>query len=309
MRLSSVLPALRRLSRLPAAVDAMHRHHLDAIDAQKLLQGRIASELFASRTPRCLSEVEFKVFSQFGDDGIIQWLVRRLDPPPVFVEFGVEDYMESNTRFLLRQNNWRGLVFDGSAAHVERIRSASFFWQHDLTATAAFITAENIGNLITQAGFGGPIGLLHVDIDGNDYWVWRALEVVQPAVAIIEYNALFGPDRAITIPYRPDFTRFAAHPSGLYAGASLAALRHLASAKRYTYLGANGAGNNAYFVRDEFMTPELAALARNAGFVDSRFREARDAAGNFTLASGFRRADPLRGLPVVDVRTGNTEPF
>src|SRR5687768_12224968 len=63
-----------------------------------------------------LDEVEFQVFSQWGDDGIIQYLVNKLDiPNKTFIEFGVEDYKESNTRFLLISNNWSGYVIDGSA--------------------------------------------------------------------------------------------------------------------------------------------------------------------------------------------------
>jgi hypothetical protein len=309
MGLQSKLSAARGLARLPSASEARHRDLLAALDGHKLLNGRIAAELFAPRAPRRLAEVEFKVFSQFGDDGIIQWLVRQLAPPPVFVEFGVEDYRESNTRFLLQNNRWRGLVFDGSAEHVRRIREAEFFWQHDLTAAAEFITAENIDALLAAAGFGGDIGLLHVDIDGNDYWVWRAIASVRPTIAVIEYNAVLGPDRAITIPYQPDFRRLAAHPSGLYAGASLPALRALATQRGYTFIGCNGAGNNAYFVRDGALTPLLRALAHEAGFVDSHFRESRDAEGRLTFAGGTARAELIRGLPVVNVLTGATEPF
>jgi len=309
MTVRSVLAGLRRLARLPAESEARHRHLLAALDSHKILQGRIAGELLAQRSPRVLADIEFKVFSQFGDDGIIHWLVRHLRPKPVFVEFGVEDYLESNTRFLLRQSGWRGLVLDGSTEHVDRIRKADYFWQHDLTAAAAFVTEENINELIASAGFSGEIGLLHIDIDGNDYWVWRALDVVRPAIAIVEYNAIFGADRAITVPYRADFARFRAHVSGLYAGASLGALRTLAATKSYTYIGANGAGNNAYFIRDDLLTPELSALARTAGFVDSHFREGRALDGSLAYVGGTRRADPIRGLPVVNVLTGAAESF
>ena len=128
-------------------------------------------------------------------------------------------FSESNTRFLLRKDNWRGLVIDGSPTNVSSIRRLPEFWQHELTAVASFITRDNINDLFRDAGYTGEIGLLSIDIDGNDYWVWEAIEVVSPVIVVVEYNSVFGPDATVTVPYDPAFTRRAAHHSNLYFGA------------------------------------------------------------------------------------------
>src|SRR5690348_2388073 len=149
---------------------------------------------------RPLRDAEFQVFSQWGDDGIIQYLIHQVPSlPEVFVEFGVQDYRESNTRFLLMHDNWSGLVMDGSEQFVSFIQSEDIYWRYDLTAVASFLTRENINDVIRGAGFSGPIGILSVDIDGNDYWVWEAIDVVDPTIVIVEYNSVFGPDRAVSV--------------------------------------------------------------------------------------------------------------
>jgi len=115
-----------------------------------------------------LREAEFKVFSQFGDDGVIQYLIHRLHPlPDSFVELGVENYRESNTRFLLLNNNWRGLVMDSDEDSIRYIQKDDVSWRHTLTAHCAFINRDNINDLLAEAGFTGEIGLLSIDIDGK----------------------------------------------------------------------------------------------------------------------------------------------
>jgi hypothetical protein len=253
-----------------------------------------------------LSDAEFKVFSQFGDDGIIQYLVHTLEPlERRFIEFGVQDYTESNTRFLLLNDNWQGLVLDGGAANVARIRSQDWFWRHDLTAVHSFIDRDNVNALFRKHDFSGPIGLLSIDLDGNDYWVWEAIDAVAPAFVVCEYNAVFGASRAVTVPYDPLFDRTRAHPSNLYWGASLKALCLLAERKGLAFVGANSAGNNAYFVRHERLGA-LRPLRCEDGFVESRFRESRDAQGRLTFLSGAARRSAIAGMGLVDVERGET---
>ena len=275
------------------------------IDETRLL---IGSQLAKSvSTAKSIREAEFKVFSQFGDDGIIQFLLTKIDiPVDKFVEFGVENYEESNTRFLLINNNWRGLIIDGSASHVEYIKKSSLYWRQDLTAVHSFITAENINQILETNGFAGKIGLLSVDIDGNDYWVWKAITVADADIVIVEYNSLFGADRAITVPYKPDFFRTNAHYSNLYFGASLPALYELALSKGYSFIGCNIAGNNAYFIKNN-LVGDLPVQTVKEGFVAARFREARNANGELTFATEEIRRKEILGLPVVNVRTGLAE--
>lgn len=256
---------------------------------------------------KSLKDAEFKVFSQFGDDGIIQYLINHVKPKiDTFVEFGVENYEESNTRFLLMNNNWRGLILDGSPAHIEYIKNRSFFWQYDLTAIASFITAENINQLLAENGVSGQIGLLSIDIDGNDYWVWKAIKAVEADIVIAEYNSLFGAERAITVPYKADFVRTGEHYSNLYFGASLTALHDLAAEKGYSFVGCNQAGNNAYFVKNDKLNG-LPPLSVADGFVAARFRESRSETGLLTLLNEKNRREMIENLPVINTRNGKQE--
>jgi hypothetical protein len=250
-----------------------------------------------------ISEAEFKVFSQCGEDGIIQYLIRQTKIPPTlhtFVEFGVESYVEANTRFLLMNNNWRGLVMDGSTQNISAIQNTDLYWKYDLTAVAAFVDAENINGLLQSGGFGGEIGLLSIDIDGNDYWIWDRIDVVTPIILIIEYNSLFGSQRAVTVPYDRSFRCSEAHYSNLYFGCSLKALELLSKRKGYALVGSNSTGQNAFFVRRDSLNglPELTA---EEAYVESRFRESRDRSGRLNYLSGKARPQAIAEMAILDL--------
>jgi hypothetical protein len=286
-----------------------HLHHrlnllTDQLEQTKILAAQpVVRELRGLKNPIPLRQSEFRVFSQFGDDGIIQYLINRIHLPPAeqrFIEFGVENYREANTRFLLLNDNWSGLVMDGSENYISNIRSEQIYWRNDLTALARFITRENINSLIQEAGFGGRIGLLSIDVDGNDYWVWEALTALDPAIVIVEYNGIFGGIEAVTIPYQTDFVRQKAHHSYLYWGTSLPALCHLATRKGYVWIGCNTAGNNAYFVRSEYASAFLSP-ALPGDFVAAKFREARDRNGQLAYIGQKEGFELIKELPVWDV--------
>jgi hypothetical protein len=281
----------------------------EELDTLKILA---AANLLAQRElagpVRQLQEAEFRVFSQFGDDGIIQYLIRRLNLPlerQRFVEFGVEDYSEANTRFLLLHGNWSGLIMDGNADAMKAVSRERLSWQHELTAVAAFITRENINDLLSRHGFSRDLGLLSIDIDGNDYWVWEAMENVDAAIVIIEYNSVFGPDHTISVPYDPAFQRRQAHHSMLFWGASLSALTYMSEKKGYALVGCNSAGNNAYFIRRDLLAAVgLPELAPAQAYMASKFRESRDQAGALTFLTGKARAQAIASLDVIEVVTG-----
>jgi hypothetical protein len=299
--LRKVLDGVRRIRE--AELSGLHR----SLEESKVLSAKLLGAQLRARGPLDrLRDAEFKVFSQFGDDGIIQYLIHLLAPlEERFIEFGVEDYSESNTRFLLFNDNWKGLAIDGSGRNVERIRRQEYYWRHDLSAVSAFVDTSNVNALFRENDFAGTIGLLSIDIDGNDYWVWDAIDSVEPAFVICEYNAVFGSSRAVTIPYHPRFERTRAHPSNLYWGASLKALCLLAGRKGFAFVGANSAGNNAYFVRKDRLGP-LRGLSSEEGFVDSRFRESRDASRGLTFLSGGARRSAIAEMQVVDVEQNRT---
>lgn len=294
-----------RIKAVRRDVDVLRRELGTTLELLGAMEARRVAELPAD-TP--IAEAEFRVYSQFGDDGIIQFLIANLPTPAVrtFVEFGVDDYYEANTRFLLVNKEWRGLVLDGRPDLDDVVVAQNLLPMHyRLETRSAYITAENIDELIRGAGFAGEIGLLSVDIDGNDYWVWRALTCVDPQIVVVEYNAVLGAERAVTIPYDPGFARQAAHSSCLYFGASLAALCRLAADKGYVFVGCNEAGNNAYFVRGDLAAPFHKPGVRE-GFRDGRFRESRDEHGRLSRLGGADRLAAIAHLPVVDVESGAT---
>ncbi len=266
--------------------------------------GRIEARQLHGRFQGDIRSVEFRAFSQWGEDGIIQELIRLVNPQAKkFIEFGVQNYRESNTRFLLINNNWSGLIIDGSEKNINYIKKDPIYWQHNLKADCAFITIENINDIFLRNGFSGEVGLLSIDIDGNDYWVWNAINVVSPAIVITEYNARYGSEKAVTVPYDPAFVRENAHFSGIYYGASLKAMCQLANHKGYTFIGCNSAGNNAFFVKNEFMSPPLRAYSCEEGYVRNQFREARDKDGRLIFLNKDEESLLLWSLPYIDVGT------
>ncbi len=264
--------------------------------------GRIEGRQDETRADGLLAAHEFRVFSQWGEDGILRHLLRHVQVSrKVFVEFGVETYAEANTRWLLVNGGWSGLVMDGSESNIAAIRRDPIYWQHHLKAAQAFITRENIDALLREHGLSGDIGLLSVDIDGVDYWVWEAISSVQPAIVVAEYNSLFGPDRAVTVPYDAKFQRAEAHHSHSYYGASLAALVALGRRKGMAFVGSNSAANNAFFVRRELLRAPLRELTAAEGYVRRGFREARDREGRLAYPTFEEEAAIVNALPLVEV--------
>ena len=267
--------------------------------------GRVESRQLGAAPGEGLQAREFRVYSQWGEDGIIDHLVQRVRVPrKLFVEFGVEGYDEANTRFLMVNHNWAGLIIDGSEWGISHVRQSQEYWLHNLKAVQAFVTAENINGILAEHGVTGEIGLLSIDIDGMDYWVWRAIDVVSPAIVVVEYNHRFGPERAVTVPYDATFDRRSAHHSILYYGASLAALVQLGAEKGYDFVGCGSAGVNAFFVRRDLRPPDVPALTARDGFVAGQFSEAHDAEGRRVKTTPEEEARLVRALPLVELRDG-----
>ena len=280
----------------------------ERFDEMRINQGRILARLNMQLGSRRLQDHEFRVFSQWGEDGILQHLTRVI---PIatrsFIEFGVEDFFESNCRFLMEKDNWRGFVIDGSASNIARLRKSYFHMKHDVVALQAFITRENINDLLARSGFEEDLGILSIDLDGIDAYVLQAIHSFRPRILICEYNAVFGGQRKISVPYDPAFTRLKAHHSNLFAGASLAALDHIARAKGYQLVGTNSASNNAFFVRADLVNEHVEALSVEQAFTPSLFRESKDKQGDLTFAGGEARLALLKGMVVFNVETGQDE--
>lgn len=200
---------------------------------------------------RRLEPYGYRCYSQHDEDGMLAEVLRRLGPatPRTFVEFGVGDGLENNTLLLIKQG-WRGLWMDGDPENAKSIRRnfATYLEANQLTFLQAFISRENINELLGSC-LQGDIGVLSIDIDGNDYHVWERIDVIRAAIVVIEYNAKFPPPLRWTIEYNP------LHQWDLsdHQGASLAALAELGQTKGYQLVGCNLNGTNAFFVRKELV--------------------------------------------------------
>ena len=264
--------------------------------------GRIEARQLSGTDSPHLADNEFRVFSQWGEDGIIQFLLRNVPiTNKTFVEFGVEDYRQANTRFLLVNNNWHGLVLDSSTQNIAKIKATAIHSNYDLKAVQAFITKDNINEILKNSGLSGEIGLLSIDIDGNDFWVWNAINVIDPIIVVIEYNHRFGRDRAVTVPYDESFDRFRSTRPLVYFGASLKALCLLAQKKGYAFLGCNSNGVNAFFVRKDKKPDLLKELTPEEGFIPGNFSELRDETGKIVKSTPETEREMILRLPLIDV--------
>lgn len=300
--------SLGALSRVDARFVALSDQLNERMDEMRFAQGLVLASLHENRTSPRIQDYEFKVFSQWGEDGILQYLTRVIPMEhKTFLEFGVGNFFESNCRFLMTKDNWRGLVIDGSAANMAQLKRSSFYWKHHLMAVDAFITKDNINALLAQSQFAADVGILSVDLDGNDYYVLDAIDTFTPRILICEYNAVFGATRKISVPYDPSFDRTTAHFSNLYWGASLAAMTHLANKRGYSLVGTNTARNNAFFVRNDLLNTRVEALTAEQAYAPSLYRESVNAEGAFTFLAGEERLAAIKGLPVFNVEQGVIE--
>ena len=209
-------------------------------------------ELLKKNELPLISETGFRVFSQFEEDGMLLFIFSVIGMnKKVFVEIGSDDGVNSNSANLFFNFGWRGLFIDGNPTSIKR--GKKFFnkyphsWFYKPKFKCAKITRENVNQLIEEAGIKGDIGFLSIDIDGNDYWIWDAIDVISPQVVMIETHNEFGLENII-VPYDPNYFYPGKHP--IYHGASPIAMNNLAKSKGYRLVGANELGFNFIFVKN-----------------------------------------------------------
>ena len=199
--------------------------------------------------PLRLERHGFKVYSQNEEDGILNEVFRRIGVTNrVFWEFGVQDGTENNTLYRL-VDGWRGAWIEGAAAHVAKIRErfARAVEDGSLTVREALVDRDNINALARELGLPRELDLLAIDIDGNDFHVWSALDALAPRAVVIEYNPKLPPPTQWVMRYDP---RHVWDGTDQY-GASLAALAALGERKGYRLVACNITGSNAFFVRQD----------------------------------------------------------
>lgn len=283
----------------------------NTLDDIKVNQGILLSEKNVHLKSINLQDYEFKIFSQGGEDGIIQFLTNSIDiNNKTFIEFGVEDFSESNCRFLIiKDNRWRGFVVDSSKKNIQKLKNYDFFWKNNLNANNNFITKENIENILIESGFDKDLGILSIDLDGNDYHILEKINFFKPRILIAEYNSLFGDERKITIPYNENFNMTNAHYSNLFWGASLPALTYLANKKGLELVGTSSSGVNAFFVRKDLLNEKIKSVSVKSAFTKSVFRISRNKDYDLNFLSYNDSQKLIRGLKVLNVETMQIEKF
>lgn len=209
-----------------------------------------------------LSNTGFRVFSQFEEDGKLLYIFSLIGMPyKTFLDIGSDDGVNSNCANLYFHFGWNGVFIDGNAAAIKRGQRFYAKYPHPYYPSPTFVPGivmrENVNQLVQQGGLSGTIDLLSIDIDGNDYWIWDALEVVSPRVVMIETHVEFGLQNVV-VPYDPNYVYPGKHPD--YHGASPVAMVKLAERKGYRLVGANDLGFNFIFVKNGVGEKELPAV-------------------------------------------------
>lgn len=251
----------RRLERIERELEQVNKiwqrtRHLEP--AVQAVLRHVALDPGTLPYPERLIAQRFRISSQNQEDGITSALLREAGiVHRTFVEIG-SGLSGGNSAFLAREWGWTGLMVDGNARMTQVARRFP-----GVTAVSAWVTRENINELITQHGFAGDVDVLSLDLDGNDYWVWEAIAACSPRIAILEYNSIYGGERAVTVPYNPHFDRHAHHT--MYHGASLTALARLSARKGYRLVAVEPTGVNAFFLRTD-VAPHIPACDPRRAF-------------------------------------------
>ncbi|MFG1691682.1 hypothetical protein ACGF5M_05970 [Gemmatimonadota bacterium] len=206
-----------------------------------------------------VDEVGFNVYSPTYEDGVLLYIFSLIGTTNrKLVDIGAGPIRASSTTNLIINHGFTGLLIDADKKNVRNLRS--YYSVHPETTlfppkcACAFVTMENVNDLIERNGVLGEIDLLGIDIDGVDYWIWKAIHVIRPRVVLVEYQDNLGPNRSWTVPYRPDFN-LRDYPQNRqynnYCGASLTAFVRLGRERGYRLVGCNRGGWNAFFVRDD----------------------------------------------------------
>lgn len=241
--------------------------------SQVMLQTIYRDLMRSGRELPRLEDTGFKVFSQTNEDGILLYIFSIIGTyDKSCVEICAGNGIECNTANLIVNHGWTALLVDGNEKLVE---AGNAFYKKNRSTFIyppafihAWITRDNINDLIS-AHYQGEIDLLSIDLDGVDYWIWDAIDVIAPRVVVVEYQDIIGPERALTVPYKDDFNAWVPPMTdGIpnYFGASLPAFVKLARRKGYRLVGCNRLGYNGFFVQNGFGDKELPEIPVEACF-------------------------------------------
>lgn len=200
--------------------------------------------------PKCLTRHRFKLFSQYGQDGIIAEIFRRIGSGTKrFVEIGTAP-LENNTGALLWQG-WSGLWLDAAIPPDDALPAGlrALIANGKLACERPFLTRDNICPILAGRGFGSDIDFLGIDVDYNTFYLFEACLPLRPRVVAVEYNGQLPPSFDWVAPYVAD----AVWDKTFAYGASLKALEKKAREAGYSLVGCELSGSDAFFVRDDLL--------------------------------------------------------
>jgi len=257
-----------------------------------------------------LTETEVKIFSQNGEDGIIDYLTHKLKVDKKnFVEIGVGNYRESNTRFLYNRYHPKGLIIDCIEDMERKVKSHVNFWKGDLRVCNQKIDSENILDLLNNS-CNYEIDLFSIDIDSIDYWIIKKLKNNISKIFVAEYNPVFGAELEVTVPNISGFERSKYHYSYLCYGMSLKALINLMDQKGYYFIGTNLQKINAFFILKEFKKEDFfknIKIKSLDNYTSSNIRDSRDKNNNLNYLSGDKKFKEIEECEVINVKDNKRE--
>jgi hypothetical protein len=251
-----------------------------------------------------LWDAEVKVFSQWGEDGILDFLCEKLGiSKPRMLEVGAGNFRECNSRFLAENRNASVYLVDGRLDLITTAERDPLIWKNHLFAVNTWVTPENIQTICQDAANKmGGLDIFSLDIDGNDFWVLDSCPLEGVEIIVVEYNPLFGANLPVTVPRDDKFERRTKHYSCLYYGASLPAFISLLKDKDFAFIGTNRVGNNAFFIRSENLKKVSFKPSDDLSvYVDWRIRETRNVDGKLSFQSGLERVNEIRDLPLINL--------
>ncbi len=194
------------------------------------------------------------VFSQFGEDGIIEEIFNVLPAQDSYhcVEFGAWDgIFLSNTHHLIKNKGWNGVLIEANEKKFEELKiNCSVLEKAILIHRKVDFEGENrLDEILAQTNVPLDFDLLSIDIDGNDYHIWDSLSVYSPKLVVIEFN--------FSIP--SDIEYIQAKDFGVNHGNSLLALVNLGKEKGYELVATTDC--NGFFVKKEYFA--LFEIANN----------------------------------------------
>lgn len=252
-----------------------------------------------------IRQAELRVFSQNGEDGILDFIFEKCGLiKPTFLEIGVGDFSECNSKFsnFLRGSGVYVVDSDPNLPQIynkyrsRRVNSRLFFeniWIDSSNALDVFARANSeLGN----------IDVLSIDIDGNDFWILKQLPLETFQVIVVEYNPSLSDTDPVTVEYDSNFDRRNKHFSWKYYGATLEAFDHYLKLHGFCFIGATSQGTNAFFVRKEYVNNFAKCTKDISEYKNLDSREARNESGSLSFVKIEIERSYMSDLPLIDVR-------